>query len=62
MIMNKNMKELFTSEEKKIIIEELEDIQDHYESLIKSNVFENQIEKEEAINRVDTIEGILKKV
>lgn len=52
----------FTPQEKKIIIEELEDVQDHYESLIEANVFETDIEKEEAINRVDTIEGILKKV
>lgn len=52
----------FTPEEKKIIVEELEDVQDHYESLIEANVFETTTEKEEAINRVNTIDNILGKV
>jgi hypothetical protein len=52
----------FTAEEKKIIVEELEDVRDHYDALIEGQTFAEGVEKEEAIRRVDTIDGILKKV
>lgn len=52
----------FTPEEKKVIIEELEDVQDHYESLIEAQVFETDMEREEAIGKVATIDGILRKI
>lgn len=52
----------FTPQEKKVITEELEDIRDHYDALIEGNAFDDGIEKEEVINRVETIDNILKKV
>lgn len=52
----------FTPEEKKVITEELEDVRDHYDSLIESDAFEEGIEKEEAIQRVFTIDEVLKKI
>lgn len=55
-------KDPFNPREKEVLTEELEDIKDHYESLIESNAFEAGIEKEEVIDRVHTLEEILKKV
>jgi len=52
----------FSPKEKQVITEELEDIKDHYDSLIESNVFDNDIEKEEMIDRSETLNNILKKV
>lgn len=52
----------FTQKEKDILAEELEDVKDHYDSLIESNAFENGIEKEEVIERVQTLENIINKV
>ena len=52
----------FTQKEKEIIKEELTDVLDHYDSLLEANVFENGVEKEEAIDRLETIDSILRKV
>jgi hypothetical protein len=54
--------EPFSPQEKRVIVEELEDVRDHYDSLIEGNAFETDIEKEEIINRVETLDNILKKV
>jgi hypothetical protein len=60
--MRKNMSNPFTLKEKEIIQEELTDVLDHYDSLLEAKVFETEIEKEEVIDRVQTLENILKKV
>ena len=52
----------FTQKEKEIIKEELTDVLDHYDSLLEANVFENGVENEEAIDRLETIDSILRKV
>lgn len=52
----------FSPEERKIIVEELEDVRDHYDALIEGHAFAEGIEKEEAIQRVETLDQILKKV
>lgn len=52
----------FSPKEKQIIVEELEDVRDHYDALVEAGSFEEGIEKEEAINRIETLDNILKKV
>lgn len=56
------MKTDFSPQEKQVIAEELEDVLDYYDSMIQDGAFDNEIEKEEMISRVGTIDRILQKV
>lgn len=49
-------------EEKKLIVEELQDVQAHWEDFVASGVYEEGAEKEEMIKKIDMIDTIIGKI
>lgn len=49
-------------EEKRLIVEELQDVQAHWEDFVSSGVYEEGVEKEEMIKKIDMIDTIIGKI
>ncbi len=60
--MNKSKEVVLTPEEQGVIVNELEDVKDHFQALLEDEAIDNDIEKEEMINRIDVIDNVIRKL